>query len=504
MAVERARGIADATPSPPPPPSPRLSPPPGASHAAPASANDPPTAPPSPQLRDEGEAGATSTPTEAPEHTARTRRSPQRHTYSHPPEQGTHQPEATPDIKFGAYVEDSGGWDDKVEASVRRRTNESIAAAGRTSREHRNFVEAPIGRLLTPVTHDKTGGGISVLSLFDGMGCLYESLERLGVPIQKYIAIEISADARALALALHPGTTHPPDCNGDVNNVVSANLATWFGNGPIHLIAGGPPCQRLSSQNKNRVPGAAENWELIAVYEKVREWARMFNHRQGFGPPHSLMECVPLKDEKEREAVNELTGLRPMTIESALVAPCLRKRAYWTTLKVEPMPASPPHNDLSDLVHADGLLATRRKALCITASVPASATPLDVQKKLFPHDGTPSNHANLTFVYRPMGTRDGNLPAPATDDSRAQREPGQWETLSLRHIAVAMGHDPDKLVATGGSQPLPLLEAQPTQTTAGKLRHAIGNGWSVQTIRHLLCAVKAWPVVVRGAAGGGL
>ena len=41
--------------------------------------------------------------------------------------------------------------------------------------------------------------------------------------------------------------------------------------------------------------------------------------------------------------------------------------------------------------------------------MPASATPLDVQKKLFPHDGaTSSNHANLTFVYRPMGTRGGN------------------------------------------------------------------------------------------------
>ena len=37
----------------------------------------------------------------------------------------------------------------------------------------------------------KLGGGVSVLSLFDGISCGMVALERIGIPVKRYVAFEI-------------------------------------------------------------------------------------------------------------------------------------------------------------------------------------------------------------------------------------------------------------------------------------------------------------------------
>jgi len=57
-------------------------------------------------------------------------------------------------------------------------------------------------------------GGIRVLSLFDGIGCLAMSLQQLGITVESYVAVESNPEARTLSkyanrrTATFPGVTH--------------------------------------------------------------------------------------------------------------------------------------------------------------------------------------------------------------------------------------------------------------------------------------------------------
>lgn len=165
--------------------------------------------------------------------------------------------------------------------------------------------------------------GMIVLSLFDGMSCGQIALERAGIKVDKYLASEVKPHAIELTQKHYPKTIQI----GDVTKVRYENgtLYTENGNfdvGKIDLVIGGSPCQDFSQANRKVTGLKGEKSKLFFEYLRICHEVC---------PYYFLLENVRMKKEYE-EVITRYLGVPPITIDSSLVSPALRKRTYWTNV----------------------------------------------------------------------------------------------------------------------------------------------------------------------------
>ena len=162
---------------------------------------------------------------------------------------------------------------------------------------------------------------MKVLSLFDGISCGRLALERAGIPVEKYYASEIDKYAIAVAQKNYPDTIQI----GDINTVHFTDFMD------VDLIIGGSPCQDLSiaKQNREGLRGARSGlfWRYVDALATIH-------------PKYFLLENVASMRNEDRDAITEtLRKIYPETerimINSALVSAQQRKRYYWTNWHVE-------------------------------------------------------------------------------------------------------------------------------------------------------------------------
>ena len=162
---------------------------------------------------------------------------------------------------------------------------------------------------------------MKVLSLFDGISCGRLALERAGIPVEKYYASEIDKYAIAVAQKNYPDTIQI----GDINAVHFTDFMD------VDLIIGGSPCQDLSiaKQNREGLRGARSGlfWRYVDALATIR-------------PKYFLLENVASMRNEDRDAITAtLKKIYPETecimINSALVSAQQRKRYYWTNWHVE-------------------------------------------------------------------------------------------------------------------------------------------------------------------------
>lgn len=72
---------------------------------------------------------------------------------------------------------------------------------------------------------------MKVLSLFDGISCGMVALERAGIPVERYVAYEIEANAIKISKKNYPKIEHCGD-------VTTADFAQYRG---FDLLIGGSP-----------------------------------------------------------------------------------------------------------------------------------------------------------------------------------------------------------------------------------------------------------------------
>ena len=185
--------------------------------------------------------------------------------------------------------------------------------------------------------------GIKVISLFDGIGVLFQSLKELNINVKNYYASEIDKNAIKVAKANHPDIKHI----GDVRDVDGSKYNN------ISIIAFGSPCQSLSSLRKNRTGLDSEDSGLF--YEALRILREC-------KPKWFIMENVTSMPEKDKNIISELLGVEPIRINSSIVGPALRDRLYWTNI---PGVTSPKDQNilLKDIIE-DGYV-DRDKASCV-------------------------------------------------------------------------------------------------------------------------------------------
>lgn len=152
-----------------------------------------------------------------------------------------------------------------------------------------------------------------VLSLFDGISCGQVALQRAGIPITKYFASEVDANAIKVTQNRFPDTIQL----GDVRNVLPINA---------DLLIGGSPCQGFSKAGKNK---GFEDFRSQLFFEYVRLWAQI-------RPKFFILENVKMK-KADRDLVSFLLGVEPVEICSSNFSAQVRKRDYWTNIPVAPI-----------------------------------------------------------------------------------------------------------------------------------------------------------------------
>ncbi len=158
--------------------------------------------------------------------------------------------------------------------------------------------------------------GLTVLSLFDGMSCGAIALHEEGIKVRHYFASEI--DRHAIRQTSHnfPSIVQL----GSVTEVSASDLP------PVDLLIGGSPCQGFSFAGKQlnfNDPRSALFFEYVRILQEIRE----YNPGVKF-----LLENVVMRKEYEN-VISDRLGLFPVMINSALVSAQNRERLYWTNIR---------------------------------------------------------------------------------------------------------------------------------------------------------------------------
>lgn len=180
---------------------------------------------------------------------------------------------------------------------------------------------------------------MNVLSLFDGMSCGQQALERAGIKVDKYFASEIDKYAIQVTMANFPNTIQL----GSVVNVDGYSLPK------IDILIGGSPCQSFSFAGKRKGMSTKDEQEILTLdhYLELKaegfefegqsylfwEYMRLLNEVK---PKYFLLENV-MMGEKWEKVLSKAIGVKPIMINSALLSAQNRQRLYWTNIGLEPM-----------------------------------------------------------------------------------------------------------------------------------------------------------------------
>lgn len=178
---------------------------------------------------------------------------------------------------------------------------------------------------------------MNVLSLFDGMSCGQQALERAGIKVDNYYASEIDKYAIQVTMANYPNTIQL----GSVVDVNGYNLPK------IDLLIGGSPCQSFSFAGKRKGMSTKDEQEILTLEHYLQlksegyefegqsylfwEYMRLLYEVK---PKYFLLENV-MMGEKWEKVLSKAIGVTPIMINSSLVSAQNRKRLYWTNIGME-------------------------------------------------------------------------------------------------------------------------------------------------------------------------
>ncbi len=159
---------------------------------------------------------------------------------------------------------------------------------------------------------------MKVVSLFDGISCAYEALQRAGLPVTSYHASEVDKYAIEVSQRNHPEIIQV----GDVKELTIDKLGMGFDD-RIDLLIGGSPCQDLSIAKANRKGLDGERSGLFWEYARLVRVLR---------PRYFILENVASMPEEAKRTITMTLGVAPIMIDAQLVSAQRRKRLFWTNI----------------------------------------------------------------------------------------------------------------------------------------------------------------------------
>lgn len=187
----------------------------------------------------------------------------------------------------------------------------------------------------------QTSKELSVLSLFNGMGCIWIALDRAGYKVNKRYSSEVDKYAIQVNDVNYPDTIQL----GDVRNVKGSDF------GHIDLLGGGSPCQSFSFAGKRKGMSTKCELEILTLEQYLElkeqnfefegqsylfwEYMRILTELREINPDIKfLLENVEMGAKWEK-ILTQAIGINPIHINSALLSAQNRKRIYWTNIGVE-------------------------------------------------------------------------------------------------------------------------------------------------------------------------
>lgn len=221
------------------------------------------------------------------------------------------------------------------------------------------------------------------IDLFSGCGGLSEGLRDAGFTVAA--AFDNDADAVAAYRLNHPKTAV---FEGDIREVNTADIKKILNGGPLHLLAGCPPCQGFSSMrrlNKKRSKKDSRNSLVLEYLRFVKE----------LKPLTIMMENVPglVNYTLFKQVVKELTALgynpkiKPVGIQGYGV-PQRRKRLVVVGSLLGDLNIAPPTGEKVTVEDMIGHLESVDKTTDPIHKIVASHTPKIMARiKATPKDG---------------------------------------------------------------------------------------------------------------------
>lgn len=341
---------------------------------------------------------------------------------------------------------------------------------------------------------------MNILSLFDGISCGRVALERANIPVDRYYASEIEQSAMSISAHHYPSIIKIGSVTDiEYHDGVLHTAEGVFDVGPIDLLMGGSPCTDFSSIGyiKGMKSGTTEILSLAQYLELKRsgaafegqsylfwEYVRLLHEVK---PRYFLLENVVMP-KKWRQVINDAMGLSPIAINSALLSAQNRPRLYWTNINGVEAP-SDKHIMLDDIL--DDAASKNDVSKCQTVSksfrkfvdkygyIPEKFNAYNIKEikdkacALSRGSMVTSSCASLVFVpceggvhHIEDGIMDGVYPVKLEDGTYNIRK------LSIREMERLQTLPDDyTLVENVGVQ---------------KRSAAIGNGWTVDVIAHIL------------------
>jgi site-specific DNA-cytosine methylase len=294
---------------------------------------------------------------------------------------------------------------------------------------------------------------MNILSLFDGISCGRVALERAGIKVDKYYASEIELKPIEVSTKNYPDITQL----GDVTKITKDMV------GNIDLIIGGSPCQSFS------IAGNREGFDGKSGL--FYEFSRLVKEIK---PKYFLLENVKMKQEWE-DVISEELGVSPIEINSNLVSGQNRKRLYWTNIPniEQPKDKEIYLEDIIQDVVDEKYYLTESQVKTINRNFGSKGKTIVLEDNtLVEKIGYPTrinqkfgNIKSPTLVAA-MGTGGGNVPV------------------------IVKGNRIRKLTEIECER----LQTLPDDYTSGisstQRYKAIGNGWTVDVITHILKNIK--------------
>jgi DNA (cytosine-5)-methyltransferase 3A len=296
---------------------------------------------------------------------------------------------------------------------------------------------------------------MNVLSLFDGISAGRMALERNGIKVDNYYASEIDKNAIKGAKNLFPSTIH-------LGSVLDVTHADFY---EIDLLIGGSPCQSFSrSGDGSGFDGSSKLfWEYVRLLNEVRER----NPDVKF-----LLENVVMKKEWE-QVITDALGVEAILIDSSLVSAQKRQRLYWTNIEGVQQPTDLGITTSDIIDDQDSFVELPADFLWVS------------------EDGEYRVRNATKQGYLPVETYDTiNLDFPNSKTRRGRVGKKKSNTLNTGcNQGVFLHGRVKKLTALECARLQTVTDRQYNRLaevmTENQLKHAFGNGWTVDVIAHI-------------------
>ena len=394
---------------------------------------------------------------------------------------------------------------------------------------------------------------MNVLSLFDGMSCGQQALDRNGIKVDNYFASEIDKYAITVTMANYPNTKQL----GSVVDVDGYSLPK------IDLLMGGSPCQSFSFAGKRKGMSTKDEQEILTLdhYLQLKsegfefegqsylfwEYMRLIYECK---PKYFLLENV-MMGEKWEKILSKAIGVNPIMINSSLLSAQNRQRLYWTNIGLEPAglfgyPQSTIEQPkdkgilLKDVLESevdekyylsDKMLdyLNSRKANYnngkinyktgndVASCINASSGSIDISDNIIVHNTMPRSSKTGKGGTGPLSRADGKTYCLDTGTTNAVEirevkqlntslESGGKQPYQQNRVYDTEGISPalcanksDLIVNTSNIRRLTPIECERLQTVKDNYTNHVsdsqrykmlGNGWTVDVIRHILNYMK--------------